>query len=141
MYCPTCGAEYLEGIRFCADCQVALVIEQPQLSGERTTENSEQTVRVWRGFDPFQAQWMRQVLNQSGIDCLADRDPGMLPTGEFGEIGLWVRNRDEKRARELLQELGKQMSRSEVGDVVEEEEWGENAEARSKSAQKGAGNG
>ena len=73
-------------------------------------EPKEKSVRVWVGLDLLQAQMMKQMLMDSGIECTADRDLGVLPLGEFGEIGLWVSRDDEGRARELLEQLEDQMS-------------------------------
>jgi len=73
-------------------------------------EPKEKSVRVWVGLDLLQAQMMKQMLMDSGIECTADRDLGVLPLGEFGEIGLWVSRGDEGRARELLEQLEDQMS-------------------------------
>jgi len=73
-------------------------------------EPKEKSVRVWVGLDLLQAQMMKQMLMDSGIECSADRDLGVLPVGEFGEIGLWVSTADEARARELLEQLEDQMS-------------------------------
>ena len=73
-------------------------------------EPKEKSVRVWVGLDLLQAQMMKQMLLDSGIECTADRDLGVLPLGEFGEIGLWVSRDDEGRARELLEQLEDQMS-------------------------------
>ena len=67
-------------------------------------------MRVWVGLDLLQTQMMKQMLLDSGIECSADRDLGVLPFGEFGEIGLWVSTGDEARARELLEQLEEQMS-------------------------------
>jgi hypothetical protein len=73
-------------------------------------EPKEDSVRVWVGLDLLQAQMMKQMLLDTGIECSADRDLGVLPFGEFGEIGLWVSKADEARARELLEQLEDEMS-------------------------------
>ena len=73
-------------------------------------EPKEKSVRVWVGLDLLQTQMMKQMLLDSGIECSADRDLGVLPFGEFGEIGLWVSTADEAKARELLEQLEEQMS-------------------------------
>lgn len=73
-------------------------------------QREEESVRVWVGLDLLQAQMMKQMLLDSGIECSADRDPGVLPTGELGEIGLWVGKKDEAQARALLEQLEDQMS-------------------------------
>jgi hypothetical protein len=70
----------------------------------------EDTVRVWVGLDLLQAQMMKQMLIDNGIECSADRDPGVIPAGEFGEIGLWVGQSDESRARKLLEQMEEEMS-------------------------------
>ena len=53
---------------------------------------------------------MKQMLLENGIECCGNRDPGVLPFGEFGEIGLWVSRQNEPRARQLLEELEDAMS-------------------------------
>jgi len=73
-------------------------------------EREEDTIRVWVGLNFLQAQMMKQMLLENGIKCYGDRDPGMLPFGEFGEIGLWVSKQNEQRARQLLEELEDAMS-------------------------------
>jgi hypothetical protein len=73
-------------------------------------EREEDTVRVWVGLNFLQAQMMKQMLLENGIECYGDRDPGVLPLGELGEIGLWVSKQDGPRARQLLEEVEDAMS-------------------------------
>ena len=73
-------------------------------------EREEESVRVWVGLDLLQAQMLKQMLLDTGIECSCDRDSRILPTGEFGEIGLWVRRQDEERARALLEQMEDEMS-------------------------------
>ncbi|OFV89374.1 MAG: hypothetical protein A3D93_01920 [Acidobacteria bacterium RIFCSPHIGHO2_12_FULL_67_30] len=73
-------------------------------------EREEDTVRVWVGLNFLQAEMMKQMLLENGIACFGDRDPGVLPFGEFGEIGLWVSKQDGPRARQLLEEVEDAMS-------------------------------
>lgn len=73
-------------------------------------EPKEASVRVWVGLDMLQTQMMRQMLLDNGIECSIDRDPGVFPAGEFGEIGLWVSKKDEAQARKLLEETEDEMS-------------------------------
>ncbi|MFQ5723686.1 MAG: putative signal transducing protein [Terriglobia bacterium] len=82
---------------------------------------SQETVRVWVGLDLLQAQMLRQMLEDNGIACLADRDLGMIPAGEFGEIGLWVNKQDERQARTLLHELEDRMSADLDREIPEDE--------------------
>lgn len=70
----------------------------------------EESVRVWVGLNLLQAQMMKQMLVDNGIECAVDRDMGIIPAGEFGEIGLWVSKQDEARAQTLLAQREEEMS-------------------------------
>jgi hypothetical protein len=70
----------------------------------------ENSVRVWVGLDPLQAEMMKQMLIENGIECFHDRSVEVLPVGGMGEIGIWVGKGDEARARELVQALEDEMS-------------------------------
>jgi hypothetical protein len=106
MYCPACRAEYQEGITECADCQVALVAALSEADGDPTME----TVRVWVEPESWRAHLLKQALEETGIACWSDWNSGILPTGELGETGLWVRKQDEAKAREVLGELGGELA-------------------------------
>lgn len=81
----------------------------------------EATVRVWVGLDILQALMMKQMLLENGIECMTDRDPGVIPAGELGEIGLWVGKGDEQRARALLEEMEDRMSADLDRELPDEE--------------------
>jgi len=83
----------------------------------------ENTVRVWVGMDPLQAEMMKQMLLENGVECFHDRSVEMLPVGGMGEIGIWVSKTDEARARELVQALEDEMS-EQLDKEIEEEESG-----------------
>lgn len=73
-------------------------------------EREEESVRVWVGLNLLQAQMMKQMLLDNGIECTSDGELGVLPTGEFGEIGLWVGRANEARAQALLEQMEEEMS-------------------------------
>ena len=73
-------------------------------------KTGEDTVRIWVGMDPLQAEMMKQMLLENGIECFHDRSVEVLPVGGMGEIGIWVSKADEARARELVQALEDEMS-------------------------------
>ena len=85
----------------------------------------EGTVRIWVGLDPLQAEMMKQMLLENGVECFHDRGVEMLPVGGMGEIGVWVGKADEARARELVQALEDEMS--EQLDQETEEDTGPEA--------------
>ncbi len=80
----------------------------------------ESTVRVWVGLDSLQAEMMKQMLLDNGIDCFHDRSVEVLPLGSMGEIGLWVSRENEARARELLTALEDEMSEALDAEIDEE---------------------
>lgn len=73
-------------------------------------ERKEDTVRVWVGLDLLQAKLMEEVLRENGIECFSDRDHGVIPVGMVGEVGVWVPKKDERRARQLLEQTEAEMS-------------------------------
>ncbi len=81
----------------------------------------DETVRVWVGLNLLQAQMLRQMLEETGMACLVDRDLGMIPTGGYGDLGWWVNKKDESHARTLLQELEDQMQVALDREISEEE--------------------
>jgi hypothetical protein len=85
---------------------------------------SEDSVRVWVGLDPLQAEMMKQMLLENGVECFHDRSVEVLPVGGMGEIGIWVSKGDEARARALVQELEDEMSEQLDKEIAEEEEEG-----------------
>jgi hypothetical protein len=98
---------------------LAFVVEG---SVEEVMERREQSVRVWVGLDLLQAQMLKQVLLDNGIECSADRDMGVIPAGEFGEIGLWVSKDNEARAQTLLQQTEDEMSEQLDRSLPDDEE-------------------
>lgn len=74
------------------------------------------------GLDLLQAHMMKLMLLDNGIECMADRDLGVIPAGELGEIGLWVGQENELRARELLEQMEDRMSADLDRELPEEEE-------------------
>jgi len=83
----------------------------------------ENTVRIWVGMDPLQAEMMKQMLLENGVECFHDRSVEVLPLGAMGEIGVWVSKANEARARELVQALEDEMS-EQLDKEIEEEESG-----------------
>ena len=84
-------------------------------------ESKESLVRVWVGFDLLQGQLMKQMLRDNGIECFSPRDRGVIPTGALGEIGVWVGQEDEARARALLEQWEEEMSARRERDLPEED--------------------
>ncbi|MBU0742161.1 DUF2007 domain-containing protein [bacterium] len=71
MYCPRCGAEYVDGVTECADCGVALQVDPappPDLSGELNL------VSVLETGDAIRTALVKSLLEEAQIPYLARND-------------------------------------------------------------------
>jgi hypothetical protein len=84
VWCPSCGAEYTVGSRYCSDCRVSLVAEPPDApSVEDDEEALDATDLVEMGDYPrLSAQILRRRLESAGISVLVEwTGPGADATG------------------------------------------------------------
>ena len=76
VWCPSCGAEYTVGSRYCSDCRVELVAEPPVGSrpgDELEDETSDATDLVEMGEYPrLSAQILRRRLESAGISVMVE---------------------------------------------------------------------
>ncbi len=71
MYCPDCGAEYIEGVTVCEDCNTPLQVDPPpppELLGDRDL------VTVLQTGDAIRTAIVKSLLENSGIPYLARND-------------------------------------------------------------------
>jgi len=75
MFCPVCKAEYREGFRRCADCDVELVYELPGAAivaaepVEPGSPEEDPFCSFWKGDDPRLHAELCQLLGEKGIPC------------------------------------------------------------------------
>ncbi|MGH8974073.1 MAG: hypothetical protein ACRD0C_12825 [Acidimicrobiia bacterium] len=84
VWCPSCGAEYTVGSRYCSDCRVALVAEPPDVPlVEDDDEQVDATDLVEMGDYPrLSAQILRRRLETAGISVMVEwTGPGADATG------------------------------------------------------------
>ncbi|MGH8994406.1 MAG: hypothetical protein ACRDZ7_23095 [Acidimicrobiia bacterium] len=83
VWCPSCGAEYTVGSRYCSDCRVALVAEPPDARLEDDDEQVDATDLVEMGDYPrLSAQILRRRLESAGISVMVEwTGPGADATG------------------------------------------------------------
>ena len=76
VWCPSCGAEYSVGSRYCSDCRVELVAEPPtggRPGDELEDETSDATDLVEMGEYPrLSAQILRRRLESAGISVMVE---------------------------------------------------------------------
>jgi hypothetical protein len=115
MYCPDCRAEYREGIEFCPDCEVRLVVELPPEGPDADL------VPIFETADVSLLPVVKSLLDSAGIPCVVQGEEALsvLPVGRWGAgisqsgRGLAATIRvDRARAREA-EELLRPLSETE----------------------------
>ncbi len=86
VWCPSCGAEYTVGSRYCSDCRVALVAEPPDArpdDDDNDDEGVDATDLVEMGdYARLSAQILRRRLESAGISVMVEwTGPGADATG------------------------------------------------------------
>jgi hypothetical protein len=84
VWCPSCGAEYTVGSRYCSDCRVALVAEPPDAPPDDDDDDSaDATDLVEMGdYARLSAQILRRRLESAGISVMVEwTGPGADATG------------------------------------------------------------
>jgi hypothetical protein len=111
MYCPQCGGEYREGFTECADCEVPLVEQAPELEGQPDAE----VVTVFRVGDPALVAFAESLLLEEGIPYTmkGERIQDLFALGRFpggfnpitGPIEIQVPEEYVEQATEILKDL------------------------------------
>ena len=98
MFCPNCGAEYLEGIVECSDCHVALVLERSPAK-EIDKPDFEKILTI---FNVGDIAVIRSVLDAGEIEYVFDGENFNLVDPMIQPARLYVRAAQAPRAKELL---------------------------------------
>lgn len=72
VWCPSCGAEYLAGVPYCADCRVALVPERPSQAVPSVADDSDGELVALGAWPRLSAQILRARLETAGISVMAE---------------------------------------------------------------------
>lgn len=112
MFCPECGAEYVDGITRCPECDLALAHEPPT---EETLDSVDELVTVLRTGDPLVVALAKSLLDGAGIDFFV-KGEGIQDLFAFGRVGtgfnpitgpaeFQVRRYKEAEARTVLADV------------------------------------
>lgn len=113
MYCPKCGAEYVEGIKECADCHVTLVDKVELKSAPEPEDDEFVTILSAGNFPQFLVA--ESLLRSAGIVFYSkgERLQSLFGWGSMmigydpivGPMQIQVAKKDAATARELLKDL------------------------------------
>lgn len=104
MFCPKCKYEYVEGVKECPDCNVALVEEL----AEDEEDNYIERITVFESMDVGSIALAKSILKAEEIEYLAIGDMlNVWSAGMSNIMKIQVQKKDEMAARELLEELVK----------------------------------
>lgn len=101
MYCPTCKAEYQEGVETCEDCRIPLVAEIPLTQEPEYVEY----VEVLSTYNPADIAVIKSILESEGLTFyfLGEQFTQVLPCVQPAR--LMVAEEDAETVRELLEDL------------------------------------
>ena len=106
MFCPECSTEYREGFLRCSDCDVDLVaVLPPEPARERQLAERGGDLRLMKVFetgDASQAALIESLLRDAAIVFDLRNLYARQARLGFGTIEFWVRQEDERAAREVL---------------------------------------
>jgi hypothetical protein len=100
MYCPKCGADFVEGVTVCSDCGIELTPEPPTEPEATYVE----WVTVFGDRQESRVRLAESIVRGADIDCVVEGDETQL-AGVADPVRLCVRPEDVDRATELLKEL------------------------------------
>ena len=101
MFCPNCGAEYVEGVKECADCRLALVPDLPP-PGEAPFPKYEKILTI---FNVGDIAVIRSVFDAANIEYVFEGENFNLVDPMIQPARLLVNAVQVETARELLKEM------------------------------------
>ena len=101
MFCPNCGAEYVEGVVECADCRVALV---PERLPEKEMEKPE-FEKILTIFNVGDIAVIRSVFDAGKIEYVFDGENFNLVDPMIQPARLYVKASQAAMAKELLKDM------------------------------------
>jgi len=122
-WCPTCKAEFVEGIVECPECQIALVAELPEEEMEYIPDSWEVAAEYG---DEVTGALAEGLLQDNGIPCRLENlsfgaGPVIVSQG-LTRTRIWVEKENFEDAKKLLGDVENYCFCSECGAVVLKED-------------------
>jgi len=123
MWCPSCKAEFVEGITHCSECDLDLVEALPEEEVEYIPETCKMVLETT---DEVQASLVAGLLDENDIPCKIENatfhaNP-VVVSSDINCVRLWVEEEHLEAAQKLLAEAENYDLCSECGGVVLKED-------------------
>lgn len=104
MICPKCEAEYLEGVKVCADCNVELISKEEY---EKNLIQEKDWDIVYTTDVRYEAEMLKTNLESANIKTiiLSQKDHSFPTPGDLAVIKLIVRRKDFEDAKSIISDI------------------------------------
>ena len=127
MFCPTCGIEDAPGVTTCAECQVALVADAPDME-----PHFQDTVNVFESDDPGEIALAESLLQGAEIPYVVQNALGQSVLGissrDSSIASIDVKPEFVEAAAELLADLNEGIPADDIDEYYEDDEDDESDE-------------
>jgi len=104
MICPNCEYEYIEGIKYCADCGAALI---PTEDFEKNLLHPKDWIVAFASTDTYTAEMLKANLEGAEIDSIiiSRRDRSYPVLGDQAGVKLLVKKKDAEAALQIINDI------------------------------------
>ena len=109
MICPNCKAEYVEGIKICADCGTELIPNAEFIKEDEGEISLDDWKEVYSSNDPIFIEMLKANLKGAGIDAVyfSKEDRMRLNLSYVGAaaIKLFVKEENLETAKQIMDDI------------------------------------
>ena len=104
MICPSCEAEYVDGVLICTDCEVELISKE---EFELNLVHHEDWTSIYSTDVRYEAEMMKANLLGANIESiiLSQKDKNFPATGDLAVIKLLVKKGDVEDAKNIIADI------------------------------------
>lgn len=104
MICPSCEAEYVEGVTICSDCETVLISKE---DFELNLVHHEDWTPVFSTDVLYEAEMMKANLAGANIESivLSQKDKSFPATGDLSVIKLMVKKEDAEDSQKIISDI------------------------------------
>ena len=104
MICPSCEAEYVDGVLICADCEIDLITKE---DFELHLIHHDDWAAIYSTDVMYEVEMMKANLAGANIDSiiLSQKDKSFPATGDLSVIKLMVKKQDAEDAKNIIADI------------------------------------